>query len=77
MFDERMAGTSAEESPYGTPAQSDEELKEMALRVVRDDIEAGKKGTDAMSAFRSQMYSLYRANRSTVTRPRRTVAGPG
>ena len=61
MFDERMAGTSAEESPYGTPAQSDEELKEMALRVVRDDIEAGKKGTDAMSAFRSQMYSLYRA----------------
>ncbi|MDD4455616.1 MAG: hypothetical protein PHI67_09955, partial [Candidatus Methanomethylophilaceae archaeon] len=50
-----------EEKLYGEPVVSDEELKQMALRVVKEDIEAGKKANESMAGERATLYELYRA----------------
>lgn len=55
-----------EEKPYGEPVRSDEELKQMALRVVKEDIEAGKKANESMAGERATLYELYRA-KNTVS----------
>ena len=60
-----VAAKDLETSPYGEAPADDRELKEMALRIVKEDIEAGKKANDAMSSRRSELYDLYRSKDDT------------
>lgn len=46
---------------FGSPPQDEEELKRLALRIVKDDVESGKRANDAMSGRRQELYQLYRA----------------
>ena len=51
----------SEVSPYGDAPANDREVKELALKVVQEDIDAAKKSNDAMSGRRSELYDLYRS----------------
>ena len=55
-----------EDKLYGEPVRSDEELKQMVLRVVKEDIEAGRKANESMAGERATLYELYRA-KNTVS----------
>ncbi len=62
-------------SPYGEAPEDEKGLKELALRVVKEDIEAGTKASEAMSSTRQEMYSLYRTSEAAETTDDETRPG--
>ena len=65
LFDvAQMDEAAGASSPYGDAPRDGNELKALALRVVKEDIEAGKKATESMSGMRQEMYALYRSRES-------------